>query len=314
MRRLKGKFSSNVLCRLLLACACLALAGLAACSSSDNSNSSGSPSAGASRAASTSASASPAGSSTPLVETEPLKVVRATLEEINNNDLDTAYSNLSQEARKEVSLDDAKRVLDGLKTSGITFSVDIDKVSDQAINGDFAEIGLTLRVHLGETNIPVEDASSLVREDGAWKISDHFLQTALAAVGLAKPIGQGPRVLDSRGCAVGDPMEGVYAPKRLQVLDPCITVTGTVRNDITNAEDGDITFGLYLSDADKRLINDVNVSNYDSALHIEIVPEDQALVATPQPGQKVRITGPWVTDLAHGHNEIHPAFKIEVLP
>ena len=113
------------------------------------------------------------------------------------------------------------------------------------------------------------------------------------------------------GLLLNHTMEGVYAPRRLQVLDPCLTVEGTVRDDIQKAEDGDITFGLYLSEADQRLINDVNRANYDSALHIEIVPEDQPLVLPPKPGDKIRITGPWVTDTAHGHNEIHPAFKIE---
>ena len=114
--------------------------------------------------------------------------------------------------------------------------------------------------------------------------------------------------------APGDPLSGVYAPSRLKILDPCLTVEGTVRDDVEKAEDGDITFGLYLNNDDKRLVNEVNQQNSDGALHIEIVPVDQATVSAPQPGQRVRITGPWVTDLVHGHNEIHPAFRIELLP
>ena len=251
------------------------------------------------------ASASPA-------DQAPLDVVRATLDELNRGDVDAGYANLSSEARKEVSLEDVRRVINGLRSAGVSLTVTIDRVGNQEIAGDFAEIDLTLSVQLGETKVPVDDTSSLVREDGAWKISDHFIQTALTAVGLATPLSQGPRRLDDNGCATGDPMQGVYAPSRLKILDPCLTVTGTVRNDIVNAQDGDITFGLYLSDADKqRLVNDVNIANYDGALHIEIVPQDQARVATPKPGDRVTVTGPWVTDLAHGHNEIHPAFKIE---
>ncbi len=272
---------------------------LAACGSGDDSKGTPTPSPATSLSAS------------PVAGLQPLEVVRATLDAINQADLDLAYSYLSQDARKAVSLDDARRVITGLKLAGVTLAVTIDKAGDPVISGDFAEVPLTLTVQLSDAKVPVEDESSLLRENGEWRISDHFVQTALAAVHLATPLGKGPRELDDKGCAAGDPMEGVYAPARLKILDPCLTVSGVVRDDIEHAEDGDITFGLYLSDADKaRLINEVNVANYDSALHIEIVPEDQARVKTPKPGDHITVTGPWVTDLVHGHNEIHPAYKI----
>jgi len=242
---------------------------------------------------------------------EPVDVVRVTLDDINRADIDAAYPNFSAQARKDVSLDDARRVIKGLQAAGVQFSITIANVGQQTVSGDTAEIELTLEITLSGTKVPIDDAAILVREEGQWKIADHFLQTALTLVGLASPAPIGPRALDTNGCATGDPMEGVYAPRRLQVLDPCLTVEGTVRDDINKAEDGDITFGLYLSEADQRLINDVNRTNYDGALHIEIVPEDQPRVPAPNPGDKIRVTGPWVTDLAHGHNEIHPAYKIE---
>ncbi|TMG06529.1 MAG: hypothetical protein E6I02_07945 [Chloroflexi bacterium] len=283
--------------RLLLAlCATLALA--AACGGDGNDNPTQSPTAAPARTSDTAG-------------LEPIDVVRVTLDDINRGDIDAAYPNFSAQARKDVSLDEARRLLQGLQASGTKLSVTIAQVGQQTITGDTAEIELTLEIELNTTKIPVDDAAILVREEGQWKIADHFLQTALAVLGLASPAPLGPRALDDKGCATGDPMEGVYAPKRLQILDPCLTVTGTVRDDINKAEDGDITFGLYLSEADQRLINDVNRANYDSALHIEIVPEDQRLVPAPKAGDKIRVTGPWVTDLAHGHNEIHPAFKIE---
>ena len=242
---------------------------------------------------------------------EPVDVVRVTLDDINRGDIDAAYPNFSAEARKDVSLDEARRLLQGLQASGNKLSITVAQVGQQSVTADTAEIELTLEVTLNSTKVPIDDAAILVREEGQWKIADHFLQTALTVLGLRSPAPLGPRVLAENGCAQGDPMEGVYAPRRLQVLDPCLTVEGTVRDDIQKAEDGDITFGLYLSETDQRLINDVNRANYDGALHIEIVPEDQPLVLPPKPGDKVRITGPWVTDTAHGHNEIHPAFKIE---
>ncbi|HSP54421.1 MAG TPA: hypothetical protein VLS25_02440 [Dehalococcoidia bacterium] len=242
---------------------------------------------------------------------EPIDVVRATLDAINRGDIDAAYANLSSDARKDVSLDDARRVIGGLKSAGIVFSITVDKAGEVNVLGDHADMEISLTVRLGETSIPVNDEATLIREDGQWRVADHFLQTALTAVGLSKPLAEGPRKLDGDGCAVGDPMEGVYAPARLKILDPCLTVTGTVRDDIEHALDGDITFGLILSPEDRRLVNDVNDTNYGGALHLEIVPMDQESVATPKPGDKITVKGPWVTDLAHGHNEIHPVFSIK---
>ena len=262
----------------------------------------------------TSSATATASSPAPAVDEAPLKAVREGLDALNRGEIDTAFTYLSQEARKEISLDTAKAVLNGLRTAGLPLSVSIDRVGEQKVAGDSAEIELSLTVKIGETTVPVEDEAILVRENGAWKISDHFLQTALAAVGLAEPLAAGPRELDADGCAIGDPMDGVYAALRLKILDPCISVVGTVRDDINHALDGDITFGLYLEGDDLRLVNDVNKSNYDGALHIEIVPLDQERVAEPKPGDRIRVTGPWVTDLPHGHNEIHPALVIEPAP
>jgi hypothetical protein len=282
---------------LLLAC-CATFALLAACGGDGEGKATPSPTSAPARTSDTAG-------------LEPVDVVRVTLDDINRGDIDAAYPNFSAEARSQVSLDDARRVIKGLQAAGVQFSITIANVGQQTVSGDTAEIELTLDITLSGTKVPIDDAAILVREEGQWKIADHFLQTALTLTGLASPAPLGPRALAENGCAQGDPMEGVYAPRRLQVLDPCLTVEGTVRDDINKAEDGDITFGLYLSDSDQRLINDVNRANYDSALHIEIVPEDQPLVLPPKPGDKIRVTGPWVTDTAHGHNEIHPAYKIE---
>ena len=245
---------------------------------------------------------------------EPLEVVRATLDAVNRQDVDAAYANLSTDARKEVDLKRVQALLTGLKDAGIDVAVTIDTVGETDITGDMAEIELGLSVKFGESTVPVNDTASLVKEDGQWRISDHFLQTALVAAGLATPMPQAARQLGADGCAIGDPLAGVYAPSRLKVLNPCITVEGTVGNDITKALDGDITFGLEVSGDDLRLLNDANIQNEGGALHIEIVPLDQTAVSAPQPGQRVRVTGPWVTDLVHGHNEIHPAFRIQLLP
>jgi len=255
-------------------------------------------------------SPSPSLSSSPVAESEPLKVVRSALEALSRGDVDSAYANLSKDARQTVGLAQVRAIVNALKSAGTPLSVTIERVGEQAVTGNMAEIEFTLGVQIGQTSVPVDDVASLVREDGQWRIADHFLQTALGAVGLVKPT-PGQRQLDADGCAAADPLLGVYAPARLKVLDPCVTVTGTVRDDITHASDGDITFGLEVSGDDRRLLNEGNIKNQGGTLHIEIVPLDQGRVPAPKPGDRVRVTGPWVTDTVHGHNEIHPAFLIE---
>ncbi len=298
---------SGCIGRLALAVAAFALLAAAACGGGDDSKATSSP-------ATSTAPASATVSPSPVADQGPLEALHSGLDALNRGDVDGAFAYLSKEARQQVSLATARTVINGLRTSGLDLSVTIDKVRAQAVTGDTAEIELSLIVKIGENSVPLDDSASLVREDGQWRISDHFLQTALAAVGLAKPLTAGPRELDADGCAKGDPMNGVYAAARLKILDSCITVVGTVRDDIEHAQDGDITFGLYLSGDDLRLLNEVNKSNYDGALHIEIVPLDQERLKEPKPGDRIRVTGPWVTDTVHGHNEIHPAFVIEPAP
>ena len=287
----------------------IAVLGIVACGGDDSTSpatSSASPPAG------TATGAPPTGGATVGTDAaEPLQVVRSTLDALNRGDVDTAYANLSTDAQKSLNLVQVRLVVAGLKAANVNLSLAVESVGEATVTNDAAEIEMTVLVKLGQTSIPVEDAASLVKERGQWKIADHFLQTALAAVGLGQPPAAGERQLDSRGCAIGDPLLGVYAPARLKVLHPCVTVTGVVRDDIEHAQDGDITFGLLLSGDDKRLINDTNIKNYDGALHIEIVPMDQQRIPAPHPGDRITVTGPWVTDTVHGHNEIHPALRIK---
>lgn len=295
--------------KLLFVAASTALA-LVACSGGDDSTADTPTPVASARAATISApSAGPTGSVLSGEAAVAFQVVHDTLDKINTGDVDGAYANLSRDAQRDISLPDAKRIIGGLQTAGVDLSLTIAEVGTAVVMGDIAEIEVTVRVKFGDVDVPVQDEASLVKEGGEWKLADHFLQTALTALGITEP-ATGIRVVDDNGCATGDPMEGVYAPARLKILDRCFTVTGVVADDINKALDGDITFGLILDDVDKRLINDVNVANYHGNLHIEIVPFDQGRVLTPKPGDTITVTGPWVTDLAHGHNEIHPAFVI----
>jgi hypothetical protein len=131
-----------------------------------------------------------------------------------------------------------------------------------------------------------------------------------------------------------DPHEGVHDPTRLKILDQCATFVGTViRAPKLNRNDGDVTFNAAPDPAYTSMLNDKNRAN--GGIHIEIVPMDQpgctpgepiqgplknlgvcsgANVIFPPLGAHVRVVGPHVYDQWVGWNEIHPAWKIEILP
>ncbi len=119
--------------------------------------------------------------------------------------------------------------------------------------------------------------------------------------------------VDEVGCIVGDPLKGIALSPRLEVLQHCVTATGTVWN-IQRAEDGDFTFDLELDAGFEWLINEVNERERRGRLHIEIIPLDQDRVISPRVGERISVTGVWVKDRAHGgHLEIHPVGAIEIL-
>ena len=116
----------------------------------------------------------------------------------------------------------------------------------------------------------------------------------------------------------------VYEPDRLKVLEPCTAVEGKVAFVHRNA-DGDIHIGLDPSHT--AVLNLVNVTHSQRKLVIEIIcdhtpgqPNAQAAcrdfhsqIAVPNAGDRVRITGAYVTDRDNGWNEIHPVTRIELL-
>ena len=135
------------------------------------------------------------------------------------------------------------------------------------------------------------------------------------------------------GCQ-SDPRAGVHDPERLTVLKPCAVFEGTVSKAPTlNASDGDVTFDATPDPGYAFMLNAGNRA--EEGLHIEIVPRDQpgctpgqpikgdannlglcsgANVLYPPLGAHIRVTGAWVLDSPNGWNEIHPAWKIEMLP
>ena len=119
----------------------------------------------------------------------------------------------------------------------------------------------------------------------------------------------------------GDPKAHVYSPDRLRLLAACVTVTGTVAV-IRSEKDGDLHLLLRLDPGQDQYLNEKNVSAEQGDLVLEPVcvrsPTQADAVAAcagyanplpiPGVGTHVSVTGPWVLDLDHGWQEIHPVF------
>ena len=122
--------------------------------------------------------------------------------------------------------------------------------------------------------------------------------------------------------------EHVYHPDRLQVIDPCITVSGVIE-DFKAEKDGDSHIRLKLDSQYSDLINDVNVAFQHGDLVVEVicqnpVYQEDAMQACqnysnqvfvpPVEGTHVKVTGSYVLDKQHGDwAEIHPVTRIEVI-
>jgi hypothetical protein len=118
----------------------------------------------------------------------------------------------------------------------------------------------------------------------------------------------------------------VYDASRLTVLNPCLTVTGTVDNAPHASDDGDLTFHFVPDPAFSGLLNSAS----NGHLHVEAICQAAIQSDTPQashscgafkgsviippPGTRVSVTGPYVLDTNHGWTEIHPVSVIAVIP
>jgi hypothetical protein len=112
--------------------------------------------------------------------------------------------------------------------------------------------------------------------------------------------------------------------ERLQLIDECTAVEGRVVSLHRNS-DGDIHIGL---DPDqKTVLNLVNLIHAHGDLVVEIIcehtPNDadnksacgdfHSQVTIPNVGDRVRVTGSYITDRDNSWNEVHPVTRIEIL-
>jgi len=146
-----------------------------------------------------------------------------------------------------------------------------------------------------------------------------------AATPAATPSGAAPS-----GCQ-SDPHAGVHDANRLTILNPCTTFVGTLVATPKLSSDGDIAVNAKPDPGYEKMLNAKN----HEGLHLEVMPRDQpgctpgqpikgtvnnlgtcsgANVVLPPKGTHVKVTGPWVFDSWVGWNEIHPVWKVEIIP
>lgn len=118
----------------------------------------------------------------------------------------------------------------------------------------------------------------------------------------------------------------VYEKDRLRVVQECTAVEGRVVS-LHRASDGDLDIAL--DPENKSVLNLINVMHARRKLVVEIIcdhtpknAESDAQVACrdfhpqitiPNVGDRVRVTGAYVTDRDLGWNEVHPVTRIEIL-
>jgi hypothetical protein len=116
------------------------------------------------------------------------------------------------------------------------------------------------------------------------------------------------------------------AEDRLQVINPCLTVTGTVINARAEA-DGDWHVQLDVDSQYRSLLNQANLERQQGYLVLEpmcsnyVSQKDtieegvcdgfsQQIFDTELVGQRVTATGAYVIDMQHGWMELHPVTSI----
>jgi hypothetical protein len=120
-------------------------------------------------------------------------------------------------------------------------------------------------------------------------------------------------------------LKHVYNPTRLEMIQPCIAITGTILH-IKAEADGDDHIQLRIDPQSENLLDSYNQSEQDNALVLEPICQGlvtqadamaacrdfHSLVTVPAEGTKVRVLGRFVLDQEadHGWTEIHPVTSI----
>lgn len=118
----------------------------------------------------------------------------------------------------------------------------------------------------------------------------------------------------------------VYHSSRLQVLAPCISVTGVV-DEVRKESDGDTHILFRLDREFESLLNEKNIARQHGDLILEPICQRSPTQADarepcdgydgpyfdPQTGQRYVVWGTYVYDADHGWNELHPVTSMQPL-
>lgn len=159
----------------------------------------------------------------------------------------------------------------------------------------------------------------------AGRIALGVLLALIAVFAAAKLCysGRPPVKLPAASCNA-DLWKHVYQPERLKVIEACTQVEGRVVS-VHRARDGDLHIGL--NPDRKSVLNLINVMHAQRNLIVEAIcdhPSNQnevtaacagftSSITAPSVGDRVRVTGAYVTDRDNNWNEVHPLTQIEIL-
>lgn len=118
--------------------------------------------------------------------------------------------------------------------------------------------------------------------------------------------------------------EHVYHSSRLQVLEACISATGTV-DDVRKEADGDVHIRFRLDQGFESLLNEKNIMRQQGDLVLEPICQGKIRQADaaepcsrysgpyfePEVGQRYQVSGAYVHDADHGWNEVHPVSSMQ---
>jgi hypothetical protein len=164
--------------------------------------------------------------------------------------------------------------------------------------------------------------------DGISSGSTNFDQNDNSVPSLSSPSSSSSSVPTSSDQCDQSLWDHVYNPTRLQVVDYCKTVSGTIES-IRTERDGDFHVRVKLDPEFSDMINSANIQGQFGDLVVEPicvnpVTQPSAISAcqdfhqnieVPPVGSHVEITGSYVLDNEHGNwAEIHPVTSITTIP
>lgn len=109
----------------------------------------------------------------------------------------------------------------------------------------------------------------------------------------------------------GRVLDGVYHPERLEVLNGCKRLGGTVLL-VRGEEDGDLHFDVEVDRRYRRVLLPGNFGQQHGALVVEFMARDGGHLPAPAVGDRVEMVGALVNDIQHRWAELHPVWAVRI--